>query len=780
LVFSPDGEKIVSGNQDGTLCIWDAKTKECIATMRGHTDAISSVAFSPNGKRIVSGSSNGVLKYWDLETGQLLMTLRGHFDAISSVAFSPNGKRIVSGSSDGVLKYWDLEIGVVLKTLKGHTDAINNDAINNVVFSPDGKIIVSGISDRNLRFWNPETGELLKTLKGHTDAITNLAFSPDGKRIVSGGLDHTLRIWDVESGESIGNPLERGKEKICFVAFSSDGRQIFSGSQDYTLKIWKSVMFNPNYPSGYINLAKTMEVEEEIVIEGKSLTKQELYKKALYINPNDITACIDLGNITELEGRTYIDRKMMTRKDLHARGLTLFANYMKENTKVLLNGNYVSKKELLAEILDIHPGYVDGYTYLTNIMKEKEEITINKKRMTREELIQKASDLKKEYDSSEPPKLPESTLEDTDKLLKMIQSNEYKRYIKSNVTNYFPIDIKHSMKFLSRISELLHTAYSSSKGSPCAEGIIKILGKYQTLIKSSSFITKSFNNRCLTAIDHHILALCLAKEEEFKAAFEPLSECKEIAEAMIQDSEKLIQQAMELCDLSKESLGEVNKEVENRRMSNRTNYIKINTQQNIQRKIKKILLEIESIVEQEPISQLFEGEVTSQSVKNVLSISSDIQLDPSINPLTIESSQTKQAKMQLKDEHRKLDAELAESIKRVKQYASENEHEQSMIDSLQVVIQTMGRIKTTFENTRLFWINVKKFCSSFQDQDQAERRANKALTSPAIRKIFIRDIHRSGMNWATLGFMNIKAHKVLQQADEAVDNTMNNFLPINC
>jgi WD40 repeat protein len=56
----------------------------------------------------VSGSGDKTLKVWDAQTGQEPLTLKGHSDAVTSVSFSPDGKRIVSGGWDQTVKIWDI------------------------------------------------------------------------------------------------------------------------------------------------------------------------------------------------------------------------------------------------------------------------------------------------------------------------------------------------------------------------------------------------------------------------------------------------------------------------------------------------------------------------------------------------------------------------------------------------------------------------------------------------------------------------------------------------
>ncbi len=68
---------------------------------------------------------DNTLKIWDITTGKELLSLKGHTDAVTSVAFSPDGQRLASGGGDRPNRE-DLGQcdGQGLLSLKGHTGSV--------------------------------------------------------------------------------------------------------------------------------------------------------------------------------------------------------------------------------------------------------------------------------------------------------------------------------------------------------------------------------------------------------------------------------------------------------------------------------------------------------------------------------------------------------------------------------------------------------------------------------------------------------------------------------
>jgi WD40 repeat protein len=70
VIFSRDGEMLISGSDDDTIILWKVETGEQIYTLEGHDSWVLSVALSPDGKILASGSRDGTIFLWDMELFQ--------------------------------------------------------------------------------------------------------------------------------------------------------------------------------------------------------------------------------------------------------------------------------------------------------------------------------------------------------------------------------------------------------------------------------------------------------------------------------------------------------------------------------------------------------------------------------------------------------------------------------------------------------------------------------------------------------------------------------------
>lgn len=215
-------------------------TRQPVATLAGHADAVRNVAFSADGKFLAAAggtcAKKGEVKIWNVETRTVTATLAGHSDCVYSAAFSPDGKMLATSSYDKLIKLWDTSTGQEIRTLKDHIDAVYA-----VAFTPSGKRLVSGAADRTVKIWDVSTGKRLYTFSEATDGINSIAIDPSGKMAAAAGLDKSIRIWSLgETGGELLHSLMAHEDAILRLAWSPDGKTIVSSAADRSIKVLRA------------------------------------------------------------------------------------------------------------------------------------------------------------------------------------------------------------------------------------------------------------------------------------------------------------------------------------------------------------------------------------------------------------------------------------------------------------------------------------------------------------------------------------------------------------
>ena len=298
--FSDDGRLILTGDVQGTVRIWDARTfapvgeplalpgwvhsaafssdGQAILTfsrddMRGYKGPTepgfmataggtvrlwkltptptryadygeaSCAALSPDSRQIATGQLDGTVRVLDAATGAVRWQARAQQSKeIWSVAWRPDGRQLLTGATDGLLRIYDAQTGKPAGEPLRPPDETRHAWA--VAWRPDGKAVAAAHSNFYARIWNVEKREIIGTSLRHNAGVSTLAFSPDGRFLVTGSGDDVARVWDGQAGRRLSQPLAHDAD-VCAVACSPDGRTILTSSADKMVRIWDALSSPP-------------------------------------------------------------------------------------------------------------------------------------------------------------------------------------------------------------------------------------------------------------------------------------------------------------------------------------------------------------------------------------------------------------------------------------------------------------------------------------------------------------------------------------------------------
>ena len=234
---------LASGDNDGTVRIWDPATGQQHAALKGHRDRVYAVcAVTVNGQELLaSGGDDGPVRIWDPATGQQRAALEGHRGWVRAVcAVTVNGQELLaSGGDDGTVRIWDPATGQQRAALIAHHGAVN--AVCAVTVNGQ-ELLASGGDDGTVRIWDPATGQQRAALKGHRDRVNAVcAVTVNGQELLATGDDDgTVRIWDPVTGQHRAAVVEGHWDRVNAVcAVTVNGQQLLAtGSNDRKVRIW--------------------------------------------------------------------------------------------------------------------------------------------------------------------------------------------------------------------------------------------------------------------------------------------------------------------------------------------------------------------------------------------------------------------------------------------------------------------------------------------------------------------------------------------------------------
>jgi WD40 repeat protein len=192
VVFHPSKPLLAVGRGDLRFC--DLQHRAPVRLLENApTNGVTTVTFSPSGESIALGLEDGQVSVWDFATRRLLFSFREHSGGITSLCFSHNERWLASGGLDHLAVIYDMSRRQTPARLDDHTLGVHA-----LAFAPGDKTLVSTSWDGFIRFWALSNHQVALTLAHDGGPVTSVAFSPNGNLMATSGSDRTIRLWPAE------------------------------------------------------------------------------------------------------------------------------------------------------------------------------------------------------------------------------------------------------------------------------------------------------------------------------------------------------------------------------------------------------------------------------------------------------------------------------------------------------------------------------------------------------------------------------------------------------
>lgn len=106
---SPDNTLTATSHPTGNIYVFSTSTTRLLRSLPTQSLAVRTIRFSPGSTLLAAAGDSTLISLYDVRSGEVVALLRGHEAWITSLSWSHTGEYLLSGSLDGKVKVWSVE-----------------------------------------------------------------------------------------------------------------------------------------------------------------------------------------------------------------------------------------------------------------------------------------------------------------------------------------------------------------------------------------------------------------------------------------------------------------------------------------------------------------------------------------------------------------------------------------------------------------------------------------------------------------------------------------------
>ena len=202
VAFAPEGRLVAavdhhrrSGRARGRLGVWRTDAGMATASPLDLPGEGRSIAYSPDGDNIAVGLDDGQVLVIDAATRQVAHALHPAGAPNVALTFAPDGT-LVTGSWAGTVQRWDAEAGEEI----GRATLVSAGPVGSISFGHDRELFATtGLADGRAKLWTASSLQQLGSSFHRPPGAqaANAAITPDGRKLIVVYDDGSGAVWPI-------------------------------------------------------------------------------------------------------------------------------------------------------------------------------------------------------------------------------------------------------------------------------------------------------------------------------------------------------------------------------------------------------------------------------------------------------------------------------------------------------------------------------------------------------------------------------------------------------